>query len=557
MKRRSSPVVAEHDEDGDGERDPDHAPRELTGREVRGVRRARAFEIETVDHREPEAVERECRGKEHGVGGARPSPHGAVPGDREARGTEAVEPHVRGETSGRAEADERVPPNRERDGEDQKVSLRASTAPNANVGDRRHYVAPFNPSTTARASLRDPVWIAPRMRSCSYGCSDVSLTPVSSTTVEKSRGPRLCGISPIDRDVSVEFADVVPRLGPRVGREGGHRDHEERRDGKRPGSNALPQAHRPASRLVVGVRGGERRGPRGRVLARPRPRLTRTARGRGGRADDLGGVRRATLARRLVDVDDVGHDARDVVRRPAGERERHQLIGAFRDVGDRFERLLKVRLADDRAEPVRAQEPPVAGLDLPRGDVNGHVGVDVAEDAQQHGSLRVVLRVGRAEASRVDQVLDEGVVGRHLLEHTVPEQVRARVADVRHRDGVARPKQSRHRRSEPAEFGVVAGAAHDLRVGPRDRRLERLERLILPERLGVESGERADRDRGRDVPAGGTAHSVRDDEEVRTGVRGVLIVLADEPDIRARGVGRVQGTRSRPHLKGGRAQLEA
>ncbi len=129
----------------------------------------------------------------------------------------------------------------------------------------------------------------------------------------------------------------------------------------------------------------------------------------------------------------------------------------------------------------------------------------------------MVLGVGGAQATGVDQVLDERVVRGHLFELVVAQQVGARVSDVRHGDGVTGTQQRRHGGAESAERRVVAGALHDLGVGAGDGFLQRLSVSSWPQRLGVESRERSDRDGRGDVAARGAAHAVGDDQEVGSG----------------------------------------
>ena len=91
------------------------------------------------------------------------------------------------------------------------------------------------------------------------------------------------------------------------------------------------------------------------------------------------------------------------------------------------------------------------------------------------------------------------------------------------------------------ELGVVGVGPGDLLVGRGDGAVELRGGLRGGEGVVVDLDELGD-DGGRgDVPAGVTAHAVGDDEQVGAGVPGVLVVLADEPDVGARGV--VEGQR--------------
>ena len=70
-------------------------------------------------------------------------------------------------------------------------------------------------------------------------------------------------------------------------------------------------------------------------------------------------------------------------------------------------------------------------------------------------ALGVVFRVRDGQPAGVDEVLHERVVGRDLVEFAVAQQIRARVADVRHRERGARAQQRGHGGAQPLSSGSL------------------------------------------------------------------------------------------------------
>ncbi len=118
------------------------------------------------------------------------------------------------------------------------------------------------------------------------------------------------------------------------------------------------------------------------------------------RTNHLGRCGRADAVRKLVDVHDVADDARHVVGSARGERERNKGVRAVAWILDLEQRLVHRVAAHHARQAVGTQHPAVASLGLAHGDVDGDVGVDVAEHAQDEVALGVVLRVRDARAGR-------------------------------------------------------------------------------------------------------------------------------------------------------------
>ena len=229
---------------------------------------------------------------------------------------------------------------------------------------------------------------------------------------------------------------------------------------------------------------------------------------------------------------DVDEDDRDVVGRAAVERLLEQVVGGASGREAERERLRRVRVVDDTREPVRAEQPPVAGLRRHDERVELGVGVHVAEHAHEHRAPRVVPRLLRRDAARVDQALHERVVGRDLRERVVAVEVDARIADVRDDRVVVDHDERADGRSHAGELGLDVHGVDQLGRGIRDRVAQRaLGRRGGLERA-VEALEARDREARGDVAAGVPAHAVGDGEQVRAGVAGVLIVGAHLAGVR-------------------------
>ena len=107
----------------------------------------------------------------------------------------------------------------------------------------------------------------------------------------------------------------------------------------------------------------------------------------------------------------------------------------------RRDQLCDLLVADDVGEPVGADQVEIAGRrDLRhRLDLDDRLGADRPGD---HRAVRVLLGLLDGQPAGAHELADERVIGRELLEHAVPQPVRARIADVTDRD---RARRSRRR----------------------------------------------------------------------------------------------------------------
>ena len=175
---------------------------------------------------------------------------------------------------------------------------------------------------------------------------------------------------------------------------------------------------------------------------------------------------------KVIDVDDVGDDARDVVGAARFEGEFDEVLGAFigvvdarEDVADGFER-------DEPREAIGAQHPAVAWDGWFEAQVEFGIGVDITEDAHDHRALRVAFSFFRGEAPFVDEALHERVVFCDLGARAFAHKVGAGVTDVDERELVARAQERGDGRAEAREKGFFASAPQDGIVCVKDGALE-------------------------------------------------------------------------------------
>lgn len=155
----------------------------------------------------------------------------------------------------------------------------------------------------------------------------------------------------------------------------------------------------------------------------------------------------------------------------------------------------------------------------------------------------VVGRLLGGDAAAVHEVLHIGVVRGHLGEDAAAQQVGPRVPNVHHAELVVGAEQRHARGAEAGEGRVLLTALHQLVVRVLDGVPQEVEQVVDGVDVVVEGGEVGHGHGGGDVPTGGSAHAVREDEQVGAGVPGVLVRGPDEPDVGARGVVELDGHR--------------
>ena len=106
----------------------------------------------------------------------------------------------------------------------------------------------------------------------------------------------------------------------------------------------------------------------------------------------------------------------------------------------------------------------------------------------------------------------------------------------------------------PSQRRVVLDHVAQVGVGPLDGGGELRRAGRGPATSSSRRGQGGDGDGAGDLAGGVPAHAVGDDEQARPGVAGVLVALAEQPDVGARG--EAQGQRHRalpPQLEDGLA----
>ena len=134
-------------------------------------------------------------------------------------------------------------------------------------------------------------------------------------------------------------------------------------------------------------------------------------------------------------------------------------------------------ISSSRIMPVRPSEQ-IRMRSPVRASIGVEVDVDVGVDAEGPGDdrpLRVDLGLLGRDPALAHELLDEAVILGELLDRTVADAVRARVADVADEQRrLAEDRDRGERRAHARELAVGRGLLEDGRVGEHDRRVERL-----------------------------------------------------------------------------------
>ena len=212
-----------------------------------------------------------------------------------------------------------------------------------------------------------------------------------------------------------------------------------------------------------------------------------------------------------------------------------QLRGARR--GLEAQNRSDLGLGNVSTEPVRAQQEPVADLDVDRCDLDVH-GLVPTHGAQQLVASRVDLGLLRADQSDADPLGHDRVVVGQCFEPAPSEAIGAAVADPGHqRIAPAREHQRDHRGAHPLKLGIGSGAEHSL-VGELDSPTETLVQWRLV--LGEDASNGLDADATGRRPAPMATHTVGQHQQpVSLGIAelaaAVLVLGAGEAHIAERG----------------------
>ena len=161
------PVVAQQHQRGDEEDHPERHPGQLLRRQaVRLERVVGVGQVEAVDDREAQSVERGHDRQQHGVGVRRHDPDHDVCGDRECRQTGAVPDDVGRHLALDADADRCVGPDSDGQREDEQEQLRAPAAPVHEAHDEpclRHQQSASGSAVIWPARLLTVSWASSRL----------------------------------------------------------------------------------------------------------------------------------------------------------------------------------------------------------------------------------------------------------------------------------------------------------------------------------------------------------------------------------------------------------
>lgn len=184
-------------------------------------------------------------------------------------------------------------------------------------------------------------------------------------------------------------------------------------------------------------------------------------------------------------------------------------------------------MADRARQAVRADQVAVTGPDL----TDRQVGLDLTaavQRAHQQGALRVGLGLLRGDPPLVHQPLHPGVVLGDLAERTVPQQVRAGVADVHQAHPLAGPEHRGQGAAHALELRVLLDHLAQPLVGAVHRVVQQGEQVGAGYVL-VQPDDRTEHLGGGDLAGRRPAHAVGDRQQPRAGVAGVLVPLPDQP----------------------------
>ena len=242
-----------------------------------------------------------------------------------------------------------------------------------------------------------------------------------------------------------------------------------------------------------------------------------------------GGARDDGVALPVVEVDDVRHDDRDVVRAAAAQGEFDEPVGAL-VLRALAHRVLDGLVADHVGQSVGAQQVAVAGARL--ADGQRRLDLVAGERAHDQRPLRVGVRLLGGDPALVDQGLDERVVPGDLRQRVVAEQVGAGVADVDQAELVAGEQDRGERGAHAVEFGVLLDVVGDGVVALAGGGLELAEQVFAG-LVVVEMREGGDHQLRRDLTGRVAAHAVGERQQAGAGVHGIFVVGADKTTVAA------------------------
>ena len=209
-----------------------------------------------------------------------------------------------------------------------------------------------------------------------------------------------------------------------------------------------------------------------------------------------------------------------------------------------------------RAQAFEAHIAGALAVAVPEGLADRLLLAQLTAERQRRRGFRygwIALAAAAALVVAVGLARREGTFASSLPDLVVAQQVGTAVADVAHRQPVTVEQRDRGRRTRAGEAGLVVDQVPDPLRGPVDRTGHLLEPgvlVVVRARRLVDAADLADGRARGEVAPGRTADAVADRQQPRPGVPGVLVVLADPPDVGDRGV-----LQSERHLRSSRRVL--
>ena len=163
---------------------------------------------------------------------------------------------------------------------------------------------------------------------------------------------------------------------------------------------------------------------------------------------------------------------------------------------------------------------------LAHGDIWARIDIEIAQNPHHDIALRMIARLGLADAAGIDQMLHIAVVGRHADQTAIMQQIRAGIADMRHNpisrnqrdgsDGGAHARETAFT-LRLADDRVMRG--HHRSFQHAGNNLDIALHIVL-----LDVSQRTDGDGGGGVASRMASHAVADGDQMLACERGILVV---------------------------------
>ena len=180
-------------------------------------------------------------------------------------------------------------------------------------------------------------------------------------------------------------------------------------------------------------------------------------------------------------------------------------------------------------KPIRAQQDAVArlGFECKEGRLHRTPGIGL----QDEGLLWVGRNIFCSQLALIHQGLHIGIVLGDLLELAIAQQISARIAHMANTKGGAIEQHRGQRRAHALGLWVGGDVLADGLIGVIGSSRKECLRVLLT-RILIQDFEVVDHELGGDLTRGMPAHAIGQNQQVGSGVSGVLIISADKPAVR-------------------------